>query len=331
MYQMNGTLRAACLGLALALAPALLSAPLAAAEPTAEERARLEKERSAAREALRDATRRLREVERQLRTDREQRVIERIRIGDRAMLGVTVDDSAEGRDRDAGVLIAGVSPGGPSATAGLKSGDIIVAIDGKSLKGDRDETPFEKLRAVLRERKPGDTVTLRVQRDGKTTEHKVTTEALGARGFAFNFDGEGLADLGGLMELWTPEPGAAPRPLPMPFMHRFSRVWSDLEMVSLSERLGAYFGAKQGVLVVRAPEDAGLKLQDGDVILSIGGREASSPEQVMRVLRSYGPGESLSMEVMRDRKRITVEGKVPDARVGWLELPDTPAPPAVPQ
>src|SRR2546426_3832650 len=32
--------------------------------------------------------------------------------------------------------------------------------------------------------------------------------------------------------------------------------WGDLELVSLNSDLGEYFGAKDGVLVVRAPEDS---------------------------------------------------------------------------
>jgi C-terminal processing protease CtpA/Prc len=316
--------------LPLLLIAGLVLAPTgaSAAEPSAAERAQLEKERAKAREELRDATQRLREVERKLQTERRVDRIERIRIGDRAMLGVTIDEEYDTRDAD-GVRLAGVSPGGPAADAGLQAGDVLQSIDGKSLKADREESAFEKLRSVLRERKPGDVVKLKAKRGSKTEEFSVTTEALGARGFAFGF-GEGFPDnLGALAELWTPAPSPGAAPFPMPFVHRFSRVWGDLEMVSLSERLGAYFGTKQGVLVVRAPEAAGLALQDGDVILKVGGRDAQSPEQVMRVLRSYGPGEKLSLEVMRDRKKLTVEGSVPDDRVGWMLLPEPTEAPAV--
>jgi hypothetical protein len=32
----------------------------------------------------------------------------------------------------------------------------------------------------------------------------------------------------------------------------------------------------------------------------------------MRILRSYGPGESARLEIMRQRKRMTLEGKLGD-------------------
>jgi putative serine protease PepD len=60
----------------------------------------------------------------------------------------------------------GVVPGGPADGAGLRSGDIIVEIDGRSV-----DTPDE-LVVFLRSREPGDEVTLVYERGG--TEHEVT-------------------------------------------------------------------------------------------------------------------------------------------------------------
>ncbi|MNC93667.1 hypothetical protein D3C83_103480 [compost metagenome] len=54
-----------------------------------------------------------------------------------------------------------------------------------------------------------------------------------------------------------------------------------------------------------------MKLQDGDVIVKVGERKPASPEQVLRILRSYEPGESLRLEVLRNRKPVTVEVTVP--------------------
>ena len=55
----------------------------------------------------------------------------------------------------------------------------------------------------------------------------------------------------------------------------------------MSEQLGGYFGVKTGVLVVRAGGNDTFKLQDGDVILAIDGREPSSAQHAGRILRSY--------------------------------------------
>src|SRR5205823_10612797 len=56
------------------------------------------------------------------------------------------------------VVIAGLLPGGPGEQAGLKAGDVILAVDGDEV---RDRRTFYQL---LWRRRPGDEVTLRVFR-----------------------------------------------------------------------------------------------------------------------------------------------------------------------
>jgi serine protease Do len=67
-----------------------------------------------------------------------------------------------------GVLVNKVKPGGPSDKAGLKSGDIIVSIDGRSIK-DGDDLVNE-----IASRRPGSTVRLGYLRDGKQADTTVT-------------------------------------------------------------------------------------------------------------------------------------------------------------
>ncbi|MEI7643613.1 MAG: trypsin-like peptidase domain-containing protein [Chloroflexales bacterium] len=61
-----------------------------------------------------------------------------------------------------------VQPGTAAARAGLREGDIITAIDDKPLDGSTS------LRQLLLQHKPGDSVTLSVLRDGKTSTVQVT-------------------------------------------------------------------------------------------------------------------------------------------------------------
>jgi 2-alkenal reductase len=61
-----------------------------------------------------------------------------------------------------------VQPGTPAAEAGIQDGDIITAIDGNELSGDRS------LRQLLLQHKPGDTVKMDVLRDGETITLDVT-------------------------------------------------------------------------------------------------------------------------------------------------------------
>ena len=60
-----------------------------------------------------------------------------------------------------GVLVSSVTPNGPASKAGLQSGDVIVAIDGASIK-DGDE-----LVAIISAKHPGSTVNLTYLRNGK--------------------------------------------------------------------------------------------------------------------------------------------------------------------
>src|SRR5207244_9109550 len=87
--------------------------------------------------------------------------------------------------------------------------------------------------------------------------------------------------------------------------------WGELELVSLNPDLGEYVRAKDGVLVVKAPADSTLPLQGGQVITSIGGRKPANPSHAMRILRSYEKGESVSIEILRKQKRMTLSWRVP--------------------
>ncbi|MFQ5550839.1 MAG: PDZ domain-containing protein, partial [Gemmatimonadales bacterium] len=89
----------------------------------------------------------------------------------------------------------------------------------------------------------------------------------------------------------------------------------DMELVSLNEDLGAYFGTTEGVLVIQ-PGDDNLQLRGGDVILAIGDRTVDGPSRVFRILRSYEPGEEVMLTVMRNGDEITVTGTIPERNQG---------------
>jgi S1-C subfamily serine protease len=99
---------------------------------------------------------------------------------------------------------------------------------------------------------------------------------------------------------------------------RMGGRWLDLEMVSLDKDLGEYFGATEGVLVVRGPQDGPLNLRSGDVVLAIGGRKVSSPSQAMRILQSYEAGEGFEIQIMRQKRRTTVSARIPARDRGFF-------------
>ncbi len=83
------------------------------------------------------------------------------------MLGITMGKPEEG----AGVMVDSVLDGLPAAKAGIKVGDRITRLDAKEVVGRAE------LRNSLMDFKPGQEITLEVQREGKTQEVKVKLEA----------------------------------------------------------------------------------------------------------------------------------------------------------
>ncbi len=76
-----------------------------------------------------------------------------------AYLGVATEDVA---GSVGGASIAEVRAGTPAAAAGLRSGDIVTKLDGKTVESADD------LRALVDSNAPGDTVKLTVERGGET-------------------------------------------------------------------------------------------------------------------------------------------------------------------
>lgn len=84
-----------------------------------------------------------------------------------------------------------------------------------------------------------------------------------------------------------------------------------MQLITLTPKLGRYFGTDHGVLVARAPAHGVLKLQDGDVILSIGGRVPASSSQALRILSSYDPGQKIKLRLLREHRRIEITARLP--------------------
>jgi predicted metalloprotease with PDZ domain len=252
----------------------------------------LEAQLDAAREKLEAAAREVAELSSQLGGPIVQRFSTFNGPFGRAIIGVQLDSS----NKD-GARVQGVSPGGPAAEAGIRTGDVIVAINGKDVKGEDGARQIVK---ILRDVKPDSKVNVRVLRDGKTQDFAVTVRP--GPGF-MAFDGARIAE-------------DFP---PMPPMNRFFMAqgpMSNMELATLSPQLGKYFGTEKGVLVVRAPPDGALKLEDGDVILAIDGREPTSGSHATRILGSYQPGEKVSLRIVRQHKTMDLQTTVPEQMPG---------------
>jgi C-terminal processing protease CtpA/Prc len=277
---------------------------------------------------MREAERRLAEAARQVadlsmsqlpRVERLERVI---RAGRGPVLGVTIGAEDDG-DPVEGVEVLGVSPGGAAEEAGIRAGDIITAINGDSFTADSGEEANDKLLDFMLGIEEGDELDVEYLRNGKSESVTVAPRPL-SNTFAFSFDGRDFS---------MPDVHVAPG------IKQFEKfLWmshddgfGDMELVALTERLGSYFGTSEGLLVVRAPEKDDMKLEDGDVILNIDGRKPSSVSHAMRILGSYQAGEELKIEIMRDKRKRTIEIEIPDNRQSRSAAPVVPEVHVIPQ
>jgi len=220
----------------------------------------------------------------------------------RAALGLNIGGGEGQRD---GVPVVGVSPDGAAAQGGLQAGDVLVSIDGKMLKAEGDRSARQILMDHMLSVEPGDKVALEYRRDGKTTRVEVVAQAPSPPTFAGMMRALPLPE--GFVE-GLPEGGRA--------FFRGGGVFAEIELVPMTPKLGQYFGTDKGLLVLRAPRDSRLGIEEGDVILEIAGRVPTGPDHAMRILDSYQAGEKLAINVLRMKKKYTLSIDVPQGGRG---------------
>lgn len=229
------------------------------------------------------------------------------RIAGGPVLGISIGSTDDASGPVEGVEVLAVSPGGAAADAGLRTGDVIIAVNGESLSADTRGEANGRLLDFMAGIEEGDVIDVGYLRAGKTASVEVSPRSLPPQVFSFNapsrafrFGTNGVppSTLSGNVTLFDLD----------------GRGWGDMEMVKLTEDLGRYFGTAEGMLVVRAPGDAAYQLKDGDVILEIDGRKPTSVPHAIRILDSYQQGERLKMRIMREQRSETLEIEVPDRR-----------------
>jgi type II secretory pathway component PulC len=308
---------------------AVLLAAVASAAPAADEQARKEaeahKKLAEAQQRLEQAAQEVAELSMHMAEDSRDAAMFMSRNSKRAMLGIGLGGDDNDKESGDGVRVISVSPGGPAAGAGVKAGDLIVELNGQSLKRDKDD-PNEKLLNEMAKLAPGDEVRLSYRRDGKISAVKFKVEKLPRNAGAQvrierHIIRDNHAPFDDEHEMETMHfPG---------FMGM--GPFGSIEMVSLSPKLGQYFGTDKGLLIVRVPQDKELKLEDGDVLVDIDGRVPNNPSHAFRILNSYQPGEKVTMNVLRQRKRMPVAVVVPEFEQHEPRPPMPPMPPSTPR
>ncbi|MFC3532384.1 DegQ family serine endoprotease [Vogesella facilis] len=181
-----------------------------------------------------------------------------------------------------GTLIASVEKNGPAEKAGLKSGDVVLALDGQLLDGSDD------LPRLLGGIRPGSKVELQVWRNRKLQKLNVVTA-----------------------ELQEEDPRTAERAYrgksPEQQGEESMSNRSGLAVQQLApaqlQKLGVKFG-----LLVRAAQgpaaDAGV--QAGDVVVGVAGEELGSVRQLQQAINAVPAGGSVALRILRQGEPLFI-------------------------
>jgi len=198
----------------------------------------------------------------------------------RPYLGVQVEEEVD--LESGGARIEHVVPDSPADQAGLKDGDVIVEVDGRTVRGPRALTDS------LGKKEPGDKVKLGVVRDG---DRETITAELGERPRVFAWSG---GDWG----------------------FRARRPLLGVELVATTPELREHLGGDRdrGVLVGKVVDDSAAEkagIQVGDLIVGVEGATIEDVGDLMESLHDH-VGETVRIDVVRDGHATEVRAKLPD-------------------
>jgi serine protease Do len=254
----------------------------------------------------------------------------------------------------AGVLVEDVNLKSPAEKAGIRAGDVVAEFDGERVRSVRqlqrlvDETSAGHAVkvGVIRDGKRLDLpVTLEAGPRGfafSGDSDRLADELRGRiegnilrsmpRDFNFRFDVPQQDPLppGDQGPQPRRQPRQAPRwnwspnpngPTPSPWLFDAPAAGRLGVMAQeLTPQLAEFFSVKEGVLVASVTPDsaasrAGLKA--ADVITTVNGKAVRTPDDLVRLLRDVPDGQDVSIQVVRDKKPLTLKAKLAAARSPW--------------
>jgi len=235
-----------------------------------------------------------------------------------AYLGVMVDTvspetAASLHLKNGGAAIANVDQDGPACHAGLQTGDIVVAFNGKPVSNS------EQFASLIHASAPGSTVTMTVIRNGQSKDMKVT---LGNWSQMAAMPPRPPMSPAGTMPFMPPTPPLPPRMYPDIDIPAGATISSRQGIVvePLSPQLCEFFGVPQnrGVLVRsvdKGSPGAAAGLKAGDVIVKVNNENIHDVADWRRALRS--PSGKVTLGIVRDKKEQSIQVGVQPNTSEW--------------
>jgi serine protease Do len=182
------------------------------------------------------------------------------------------------KGEQAGALVAGVENDSPAAKAGVQPGDVIRAVDGKSVADPRD------LAIGIADLHPGSEAKLDLLRDGKTETVKVTLANMADDQTASRDGsaGENRQSVGVALAALTPD------------------VRGELNLPDTTK----------GAVVAQVKPDspaAEAGIRPGDVIVGVGAAKVGSPSEAAKAIRAaVSNDKAVALRILRDGKSAFV-------------------------
>ena len=175
-----------------------------------------------------------------------------------------------------GVFVQSVAAGGPSDKAGIKDGDIIVAINGKPVKDGGELVNIVTATPI------GNSINVTVVRDGKRIDNKIIVGDL-AQIFPDRFGGANDSAK-------SSQDGAT--------------VSFGMSIIPLTDQQRTNLGLKEkgGLQVVEVEPDSfaeDIGLLQGDVLMSINNKPVNTTDDVKKIQTTLKPGDAVAFRVLR--------------------------------
>ncbi len=220
----------------------------------------------------------------------------------RGYLGVTIDpltpELAEqyGLPTDqGGVMVRSITPGSPAQKAGLQAGDVLVAINGRAIKGARDLVRQISSVAV------GSKVEIQTIRDKKAQTFTVTIEEQPA-GFKI---GPPLQQPQSTAQPPLSQQPQQPKRLPLAAPQLLAGYYIGVTPIPKG-LLANYPEIVRGVYVESIGDHGEGSLHPGDVIEQINGQPVTTPEEFAQIAKNLQSAKSVLLSIARGKVRSFV-------------------------
>jgi serine protease Do len=204
---------------------------------------------------------------------------------ERGYIGVSISAvdatvaKAAGLEKAQGVMVQDLVEGGAAKDAGIKDGDIILSVDGKSVKAPNE------LQSLIAGRHPGEKVTLQIWRDRKAIEKSVKLKPRADKSSVASNVGDNQDE---------DEISEEKSSKPVQFDALGFTVAKAAAKVKKERKVESEIMVSK---VKRYSEADNRKIQEGDIIVEADRKEITSVPEFEKIVKSKKAGDALMLRV----------------------------------